>query len=157
MENTHPKATHALKLQVIQAFSKAVVGSLDAVLATEKILKEGSETDQEVSADSLMTKREEMMDEVALHDEIAADAKDHQLALAALDASHSSHQVELGALVFTNLHAFLVCAPLRPVYVDGYSFVGASVQSPLVQALIGKKVGDSAVVDGKTITISQIV
>jgi len=145
------------KQRVAQAFADALAQNLTQILATEKTLKEGAEAEQEISSDALMSKREEMMDEVALHDEIAADSKDHQLALAGLDATLASTQVEFGALVYTNAHAFLICAPMRALVLDGTSYVGASIQSPLVKALWGKKVGYSTVVNGKQVRIEQIL
>ena len=147
---------HALKIQVIAAFQAKLNASMDAVLRTEQVLKEGADSEQEESSDRLTDKREEMMDDIVLHDEIAGHAKDHLLALAALNLESVSEQVEVGALVLTNAHNFLVCTAIPAVEIDGNAYVGISEISPVAQALLGKKVGQSAEINGTTLTIEGL-
>jgi hypothetical protein len=156
MNTSNLTELHTTKLKVIEAFERELTRNMQAVLQTEKVLKEGSETEQEASSDRLTDKREEMMDDVFLHDQIAGHDKDQLLALAALNRKTQSTQVEVGALVVTNLYRVLVCVPVRSMEVEGHTYVGVTLESPLVKALLGKKAGDVAEVNGKSVTIEAV-
>jgi transcription elongation GreA/GreB family factor len=58
--------------------------------------------------------------------------------------------------VLTNAHNFLVCTAIPAVEIDGNAFVGISEISPVAQALLGKKVGQSAEINGTTLTIEGL-
>lgn len=144
------------KRRVIAAFEAHLQGTLEFTLNVESILRDGSASEDESSSDRLGNKQEEMMDDVVLHDSIAGDAKDRLLALHGLNTDATLDTVEVGALVITNQARMLICAAIEPVEVDGVRYSGVSVDAPVVQALLGKKVGDSVEVNGRSFKIEAI-
>lgn len=144
------------KRRVIAAFEAHLQGTLESTLNVENILRDGSANEDESSSDRLGNKQEEMMDDVVLHDGIAGDAKDRLLALHSLNTDAALDTVEVGALVITSQARLLICAAIEPVEVDGERYAGVSAEAPVVQALLGKKVGDSVEVNGRSFKIEAI-
>lgn len=64
--------------------------------------------------------------------------------------------VQYGALVHTDQRNFLVAASLEEFDAGGNWYLGVSTKAPLIQALIGKAVGDSVSFNGTTYTIKDI-
>lgn len=64
--------------------------------------------------------------------------------------------VQYGALVHTDQRNFLVAASLEEFDAGGNWYLGVSTKAPLIQALIGKAVGDSVSFNGTTYTIQDI-
>lgn len=73
-----------------------------------------------------------------------------------IDPDHQHNQVEFGAVVQTNLRTFLVSASLEEFMVAGRPYFGISINSPAYQAMKGKKVRDSFIVQGKKYIIEAI-
>ena len=144
------------KRRVIAAFEAHLQGTLESTLSVENTLRDGSASEDESSSDRLGNKQEEMMDDVVLHDSIASDAKDRLLALHGLNTDTALDTVEVGALVITNQVNLLICAAIEPMTVDGVRYSGISAEAPVGQALLGKKVGDSVEVNGRSFKIEAI-
>ncbi|WP_151999405.1 MULTISPECIES: hypothetical protein [unclassified Imperialibacter] len=65
-------------------------------------------------------------------------------------------QAELGAAVATDRGTFFVSASIEQFSVNGQVFVGLSINSPLFQAMKGRKTGDEFVFNGTTYHIKDI-
>ena len=62
----------------------------------------------------------------------------------------------IGSVVVTNRNTFLVSASIEGFEVDGKSYTGISTQSPLFQAMKGKRAGGTFSYKGITYTIQDI-
>ncbi|PXY02600.1 3-oxoacyl-ACP synthase [Marinifilum breve] len=65
--------------------------------------------------------------------------------------------VQLGSLVITNSISFYVLAGLGQMELNGQNYFVVSFQSDLVQALKGKRKGDSLTFKGQDYTIKEIL
>lgn len=145
------------KRRVVAAFEARLKDTLASIENLEEVLTEGTRSqDEETSSDSLGRKSEEMMQDLENHGIIAGDAKNKQLALASLNLDAMLDEVAVGALVVTNHARMLVCTALEPLEVDGQTYVGVSIQAPLIEQLLGKKVGDSVTFNERTLSIEAI-
>lgn len=77
-----------------------------------------------------------------------------RLAIVAPDAPMDS--VQFGAVVHTDHRNLLVGFSLEEFDAGGRRYLGVTPKAPLVQALYGRKVGDSAVVNGVAYTVQEI-
>lgn len=64
--------------------------------------------------------------------------------------------VQFGAVVHTDRRNLLVGFSLEEFDAGGRRYLGVTPKAPLVQALYGRKVGDSAVVNGVSYTVLEI-
>lgn len=67
--------------------------------------------------------------------------------LSGLDSIEPTEEIQLGDVVETDQGNFFVAVPADEFTVDGVSYRGISAESPLFQALKGKKNGDSVVIN----------
>ena len=157
MDKNPASADLVTKRRVIAAFQSRLKETMESVLSVESVLTDSSQNDEEVSSDRLGSKREEMMDDVEQHDMIAANAKDRLVALSELTTEEAMDTVDIGALVITDQASFLVCVSLETLEVDGQSYSGVSLQSPVMQEMAGKKAGESVKVNDRTFKIQSVV
>ena len=73
-----------------------------------------------------------------------------------IDPKYSSVTIQLGTLVFTDKANFLITAGLGRVRFENGDYFVVSVQSPVAQAMIGKKNGVEFVVNGTCYQIKSI-
>lgn len=76
--------------------------------------------------------------------------------LMAINPVPERNRVSPGALVKTNLGTYYISAAVGKVIVDNMSVYALSPQSPMVLSLLGKVVGDQAVVNGRQVIIEGI-
>jgi hypothetical protein len=65
-------------------------------------------------------------------------------------------QAQFGTLITTNKGMFLLGAPCGKVMLKTGFVFGVSMQSPLAKAMLGKKQGDKAVVNGNDFSIQSV-
>ncbi len=73
-----------------------------------------------------------------------------------IDPKSSSVTIQLGTLVFTDKANFLITAGLGRVRFENGDYFVVSAQSPVAQAMIGKKCGEEFVVNGTRYQIKSI-
>ena len=73
-----------------------------------------------------------------------------------IDPSVKLALVQYGAVVHTDQRNFLIAASLEEFNAGGKFYLGVSVKAPLIDALIGRSVGDSVTFNGVTYTVQDI-
>ncbi len=92
----------------------------------------------------------------ALEDQLAQVEQDLDR-LGQLDPASQATTVQFGAVVHTDQRNFLIAASMEEFDVMGHRYLGVTPKAPVVQALLGRKVGESATVHGVTYTVQMIV
>lgn len=70
--------------------------------------------------------------------------------LSGLDSIEPNERLQLGDVIETDKGNFFVAVPEEEFTVDGVNFRGISTESPLFRALVDKKNGEKAEVNGNT-------
>jgi transcription elongation GreA/GreB family factor len=73
-----------------------------------------------------------------------------------IEPKYSSVAIQLGTLVFTDKANFLITAGLGRVRFENGDYFVVSAQSPVAQAMIGRKSGEEFVVNGTHYQIKSI-
>jgi transcription elongation GreA/GreB family factor len=73
--------------------------------------------------------------------------------LSGLESIEPTGEIQLGDVVETDRGNFFVAVPADKFTIDGVSYRGISVESPLFQALKGKKNGDFVVINENRFTL----
>jgi len=68
----------------------------------------------------------------------------------------TSEIIRLGSLVFTNQANYFLAISVGEITFSGKNYYAISPSSPIGKLLLGKKVGDEFVFNGKTITIREV-
>ena len=76
--------------------------------------------------------------------------------LALIDPSVKLDIVQYGAVVHTDQRNFLVATSLEEFDAGGKFYLGVSVKAPLINALIGRSVGDRVTFNGLIYTVQDI-
>ncbi|MBK9415734.1 MAG: hypothetical protein IPN62_00280 [Flavobacteriales bacterium] len=66
----------------------------------------------------------------------------------ALDPTVSCDTVQFGAVVHTDQRNFLIAASLEEFDAGGLRYLGVTPKAPVIQALLGKRVGEHATING---------
>jgi transcription elongation GreA/GreB family factor len=75
--------------------------------------------------------------------------------LSGLDSIQPTPEIQLGDVVETDKGNFFVAVPADEFEIAGVKYRGISVDSPLFQALLGKKNGDTAIVNNNRFTLQN--
>ena len=73
-----------------------------------------------------------------------------------LNIDRDTDQIELGSLVYTNNGIYFIAISLGKIKIESLDIFVISAASPIGGQLIGKKINDAIVFDGRTITINDI-
>lgn len=71
-------------------------------------------------------------------------------------AAHST-VVHYGAVEHTSARNFLIAVSLDEFDAMGRRYLGVTLQAPVIQALLGRSVGERVIVNGVTYTVEAIV
>src|SRR5688572_11795343 len=125
---------------------------LEALLVTEGLGNEESYDSTEHSHMSLQ------MDEASGLTETLRFAEDEMKQLMFLEhsAEETTTRIEPGAAVVTNVATFYASVSIEQFKVDGETFIGLSVHSPLYIAMKGKDIGEKVFYSGKEYIIRDI-
>jgi transcription elongation GreA/GreB family factor len=77
--------------------------------------------------------------------------------LGAIDASERMDHVQYGAVVHTDKKEFLVGASIEEFPVMEHRYLGVTTKAPLIQAMLGKKAGDSVTFNKITYKILEVL
>jgi hypothetical protein len=77
--------------------------------------------------------------------------------LSQLNPSAHSTAVQYGAVVHTSARNFLIAVSLDEFDAMGRRYLGVTPQAPVIQALLGRSVGERVSVNGVTYTVEAIV
>jgi DNA-nicking Smr family endonuclease len=154
--NTRPENPAQTKQAIIDAFKAKLEEDILAVATTEAELTTSIQDQDEISADRLMDKREEMMDDVELHNQVQQNAQDRLYALNAINASQEMETVQIGALVGTSMGTLLVAAAVESIEFEGQQIRAVSMLAPLMQAMEGNAAGDTIEFNGQHIAIDWV-
>lgn len=112
---------------------------IDGILATE-----GNVNEEEYDNHTQSFKAERIAEVNLLNDELQFATKElEELRKMEGFGEHKHDTVEYGSVVRTDKFTFFVSASLEEFSVDGMRLFGLSVNSPLYQAMKGKRVGDT--------------
>ena len=75
--------------------------------------------------------------------------------LSGLDSVEPTPEIQLGDVIETNLGNFFVAVPADEFAIAGVKYRGISVDSPLFQALRGKKNGDKVIVNNNSFILQN--
>lgn len=75
--------------------------------------------------------------------------------LSGLDSIEPTEEIQLGDVVETDKGHFFVAVPADEFTIDGVAYRGISAESPLFQALKGKKNGDTVVINDNRFTLEN--
>ncbi len=133
---------------VIKDFRKR----LEALLITEGL---GNEESYDSSERSGMATQ---MEEATVLTENLQFAEDEmkQLTFLQLLGEETTGQVQPGAAVVTNVATFYISVSIEQFKIDGETYVGLSVHSPLYIAMKGKVVGETVTYNGREYRINDI-
>ncbi|MEM7036551.1 MAG: GreA/GreB family elongation factor, partial [Bacteroidota bacterium] len=73
-----------------------------------------------------------------------------------IDPTHTCTEAELGAVVDTSRGTFFLAVAAGLLNIDGQKCFAVSPASPVGKAMLGKKVGDSFVVNGNTFEMKAV-
>jgi transcription elongation GreA/GreB family factor len=76
--------------------------------------------------------------------------------LGQIDPAVKQDSVQYGAVVHTDQRNFLIAASLEEFNAGGRTYLGVSTKAPLIQALLGRKVGDRITFNGVTYGIQEV-
>jgi transcription elongation GreA/GreB family factor len=77
--------------------------------------------------------------------------------LSQLNPSAHSTAVQYGAVVHTSVRNFLIAVSMDEFDAVGRRYLGVTLQAPVIQALLGRSVGDRVMVNGVTYTVEAVV
>jgi len=77
--------------------------------------------------------------------------------LSQLNPSAHSTVVQYGAVVHTSARNFLIAVSLDEFDAMGRRYLGVTLQAPVIQALLGRSVGERVIVNGVPYTVEAIV
>lgn len=100
--------------------------------------------------------REEMQEEIYHLDKQMAHLRQMQVSMRRVLATESD-EVRLGALVLTNKARFYISVSLGEFFFDSERFYAISLESPMAQIMLGKKVGDAFILNGIRQEIERII
>lgn len=75
--------------------------------------------------------------------------------LSGLGSIEPTPEIQLADVIETNLGNFFVAVPSDEFEIDGVKYRGISVDSPLFQALLGKKNGDTVIVNNNSFILQN--
>lgn len=85
-----------------------------------------------------------------------AQLKTEKQRIQALEVNEDFNRVEVGAVVETNVMTFYLSLGLGRLEIDSKIIYAIAPGSPIGQAMIGKKIGDTFTINGKEQTIKNI-
>lgn len=144
------------KTAIVDQFKTELKASIDSAREQENNLVESSQSEEEFGRDSLVSKKEEMMEDVNTFNIIENTSEDHLMALTALEIKECD-SVGFGALVNTDIGCFLILNAMKGIQYKGDNIIGISMQAPVYKELEGKKKGDSFQIQGKSHTINSVI
>jgi transcription elongation GreA/GreB family factor len=77
--------------------------------------------------------------------------------LVRLDPASQVTSVQFGAVVHTDQRNFLIAVSMDEFDAVGRRYLGVTLQAPVIQALLGRSVGDRVMVNGVTYTVEAVV
>jgi hypothetical protein len=138
----------AKQQSLIQDFKKRI----EALLVTEGLGNEESYDNNELSQKSTM-----MEEARALADALQfAEDEMKQLWFLQLFPDKVNTIAEQGAAVVTNAGTFYISVSIEQFKVDGETYIGLSVHSPLFLVMKGKTIGDRFTYNGREYSINDI-
>ncbi len=146
-----------MKAQLIQyclQIAKEKVKALENELGSTR--EATSSEDKSTAGDKHETGRAMMhLEQEKLYAQLA-EAETLVAELERIDPKASSVSIQLGTLVFTDKANFLITAGLGRISFENTDYFAVSAQSPVAQAMIGKKSGEEFVVNGTRYQIKSI-
>jgi transcription elongation GreA/GreB family factor len=124
--------------------------------ASQERLQSTDQNDDDDFTDRYESTREEVLDEIG---QVApqTDAAEYQLQLLnRIDTDTLHDQVTIGSVVLTDSQQFFVSTSLPKFRVDGQEYIGVSTESPVYQAMKGKKKGDTFALNGVKYHIEDV-
>lgn len=105
--------------------------------------------------DKYETSREMLQQEIMNIQRQLAVFQEHQIQVRKLTET-ASETIKTGSIVKTTFGNFIIITSLGEFQVDGEKFVSISEQTPLAQQLVGKKVGDVFLIQGKSYQVLEV-
>lgn len=133
-----------LKEQVLQACLMQQQESVQRLKETvEQVKESANEETAGSSTDDSDAMREQLHADLAMYARQLDQAKASFAALKLIDPNQATSTIKAGALVMTDKTNVLVGVSVGKVQVEGKTFFTISTESPLYQAMGGKKKGDT--------------
>ncbi|RNL56569.1 3-oxoacyl-ACP synthase [Pedobacter jejuensis] len=120
--------------------------------------RQASNDDTKSSAgDKYETTREMMQQEMDRNSKLLYEAGQQKIALQQIENVDAAKEVKNGSLVITSGGNFYISISAGELKLDGQSFFAVSQAAPIGKFLIGKKVGEEMIFNGKKYLISEIL
>jgi len=146
-----------LKLNVFDLCDLQLNTRIERLKAELAALKESAESDTKSSmGDKYETGREMINLEKGKISAQLSQAGQMADALKSIDIDKQMTEVQFGALVKTNVAIYFVSIGLGNIDTEGLNVFAVSAASPIGQAMLGKKQGESFQMAGKTQEIIEI-
>lgn len=105
--------------------------------------------------DKYETSREMLQQEIMQIQRQLAVFQEHQMQVRKL-TENFSEIIKSGSIAKTTFGNFIIITSIGEFQVNGEKFISISEQTPLAQQLMGKKVGDSFLIQGKTYQVLEV-
>jgi hypothetical protein len=138
----------AKQQSLIEDFKKRI----EALLVTEGLGNEESYDNSELAHASMNVNEARALSEALQY----AEDEMKQLWFLQLIPNKINTKAEQGAAVVTNSGTFYISVSIEQFKVDGETYIGLSVHSPLYLAMKGKAVGETFTYNGREYSISDI-
>jgi hypothetical protein len=119
--------------------------------------QEGANEEKGMMGDKFESFREQLQIERDRYAELYEKALFEAEYFSKIDFTKPNERIMLGALAYTDAKIFLVSVGIGNIEVGDLKVMGISTQSPLYQAMAGRKVGETFVFNGKKYIVKKIV
>lgn len=147
-----------IKIELYQLCMRFIEQRIDTAETALEQAREASNDDTKSSAgDKFETTREMMQQDISRNKRLLMDAKENLQVLASLKDQPVAEVVRNGSLVLTTEGAFYISISAGQLSLAGKTYFAISVLSPIGKLLLGKKVNDGIVFNGKEYSILEIL
>lgn len=147
-----------IKIELYQLCMRFIEQRIDTAETALEQAREASNDDTKSSAgDKFETTREMMQQDISRNKRLLMDAKENLQVLESLKEQPVAEVVRNGSLVLTTEGAFYISISAGQLSLAGKTYFAISALSPIGKLLLGKKVNDGIVFNGKEYSILEIL
>ncbi|ADY51795.1 hypothetical protein Pedsa_1227 [Pseudopedobacter saltans DSM 12145] len=143
------------KKQIVDAGIGLLLSKEEELKSILANLRESNTDTKSSMGDKYETSREMLQQEINMLERQLAEIQKQKEIFSRIRADFTN-KVSLGALVSTSLGELFVSASIGEIKIDNYLIKTISINSPLVQKLVGKKINETFFLNGKEHSILNI-
>ncbi|MFC4210263.1 3-oxoacyl-ACP synthase [Pedobacter lithocola] len=148
----------SLKPQLYQLCLTFIQNRIENIEYSLQQARQASNDDTKSSAgDKYETTREMMQQEMDRNSKLLYEAGQQKITLQQIENVEAAKEVKNGSLVITSSGNFYISISAGELKLNGQSYFAVSQAAPIGKTLIGKKIGQELIFNGKSYLISEIL